>query len=133
MENRVRSEMDPRWQWKLEDIYADNEKWEEDYAKAGRLIARVAECAGSMDTAEGLLTTCARQEEASLVCIRLYSYARMRRDEDNGNTTYQALADRAQSLLVKLMSATAFFNPELIRVGHEKVEKFFAELPELER
>ena len=43
--------MDPRWQWKLEDIYADNEKWEEDYAKAGRLIARVAECAGSMDTA----------------------------------------------------------------------------------
>lgn len=133
MENRVRSEMDPRWQWKLEDIYADNEKWEEDYAKAGRLIARVAECAGSMDTAEGLLTTCTRQEEASLVCIRLYSYARMRRDEDNGNTTYQALADRAQSLLVKLMSATAFFNPELIRVGHEKVEKFFAELPELER
>ena len=125
--------MDPRWQWKLEDIYADNEKWEEDYAKAGRLIARVAECAGSMDTAEGLLTTCTRQEEASLVCIRLYSYARMRRDEDNGNTTYQALADRAQSLLVKLMSATAFFNPELIRVGHEKVEKFFAELPELER
>ena len=121
MENRVRSEMDPRWQWKLEDIYADNEKWEEDYAKAGRLIARVAECAGSMDTAEGLLTTCTRQEEASLVCIRLYSYARMRRDEDNGNTTYQALADRAQSLLVKLMSATAFFNPELIRVGQEKL------------
>ena len=38
----------------------------------------------------------------------------MRRDEDNRRSEYQALTDRAQSLMVKLGTATAFVQPELL-------------------
>ena len=38
----------------------------------------------------------------------------MRRDEDNGNSLYQGMTDRASGLSVRIESALAFFDPEVL-------------------
>ena len=52
---KKRAEMDARYQWRLEDIYASDEVWEQDYAAAKQQVAAVAACQGKLDSAEGLL------------------------------------------------------------------------------
>lgn len=99
-EQKTRAQMDARFLWKLEDIYPTDQAWEEDFQKAKPAAARVAAFAGKLE--QQLPEALCALEEAELLLTRLYAYARMRRDEDNGNTTYQGLADRAQSLAVEL-------------------------------
>ena len=124
---KKRSEMDARYLWKLEDIYACNNCWEADYKLAKDDLAAVAAGQGTLGSAEGLFKALKAQDEAIRRVSRLYTYARMRRDEDNSNTTYQALADRAQSLYVQLGAAMAYFTPELLSVGKEKIDGFYAQ------
>ena len=124
---KKRSEMDARYLWKLEDIYACNNCWEADYKLAKDDLAAVAAAQGTLGSAEGLFTALKAQDEAIRRVSRLYTYARMRRDEDNSNTTYQALADRAQSLYVQLGAAMAYFTPELLSMGKEKIDGFYAQ------
>ena len=130
-EQKTRAQMDARFLWKLEDIYPTDQAWEEDFQKAKPAAARVAAFAGKLE--QQLPEALCALEEAELLLTRLYAYARMRRDEDNGNTTYQGLADRAQSLAVELGAATAYFGPEVLALGREKVEAVLRAHPELER
>lgn len=134
MENmKKRSQMDARYQWKLEDIYASLEKWEEDYRKAKAAIDAAAACQGKLGTAEGLYAGISAMDAASCIVTRLFTFARMRRDEDNANTTYQALTDRAQALAVEMDASTSFMTPEMLMIGREKIEGFFAQEPRLEQ
>ena len=130
-EQKTRAQMDARFLWKLEDIYPTDQAWEEDFQKAKPAAARAAAFAGKLE--QQLPEALCALEEAELLLTRLYAYARMRRDEDNGNTTYQGLADRAQSLAVELGAATAYFGPEVLALGREKVEAVLRAHPELER
>ena len=129
---KKRAEMDARYQWRLEDIYASDEVWEQDYAAAKQQVAAVAACQGKLDSAEGLLAGARALEAAERTVTRLFTYARMRRDEDNGNAAYQALTDRAQALAVQLGAATAYVTPELLGIGREKIEGYLAQEPALE-
>lgn len=61
----------------------------------------------------------------------LYVYSRMRRDEDNSNTQYQSLFDRAQGLSVQSNSAVAFVMPELLAMTRKQVKKYEQAEPEL--
>lgn len=88
-EQKTRAQMDARFLWKLEDIYPTDQAWEEDFQKAKPAAARVAAFAGKLE--QQLPEALCALEEAELLLTRLYAYARMRRDEDNGNTTYQGL------------------------------------------
>ena len=59
------------------------------------------------------------------------AYARMRRDEDTTNQTYQALAARAQSLSADAASAASFIEPELQSVDRDRIDEFVEENPAL--
>ena len=91
---KKRSQMDARYQWKLEDIYASNEAWEEDYKAAKEAVKAVAACQGKLGSAEGLLAGVAAMDEATRTVTKLFTFARMRRDEDNNVSAYQALTAR---------------------------------------
>ncbi len=131
MERKTRAQMDARYQWRLEDLYPSDARWEEDFAAARPAIERAAAYKGKLGTKEGLLGALRAYEAVSLLLTRLYSYAHMRRDEDNGSAVYQALTDRAQALLVELGAATAYMTPEILSVGRQAVEEFFRQEPAL--
>lgn len=115
-----RDEIDNKFKWKLEDIYPTEDKWEEDYKTAKSLIFEMESYRGKLSLgAHELLEALEHCYETQRILERLFVYARMRKDEDNSNSKYQALSDRAQSLLVEFGSASSYMVPEIIAIDEE--------------
>lgn len=130
---KTRAQVDAQYKWKLEDMYADDGVWEQDFAAAEDAIKSAAASRGTLGSASGLHTAMVALEKAEYLTQKLFTYARMRRDEDNGCTTYQALVERAMSRLTKLSAEMAYFGPELLTVGAERIQGFYAQEPQLEK
>ncbi|MBQ9941673.1 MAG: oligoendopeptidase F [Christensenellaceae bacterium] len=127
-----RCDIPAEYKWRLEDIYANDGLWEEEYEKLSAMIPALEELrhtltAGGKQLAEGLK----KMDEAAFLLERLYVYARMRRDEDNTNAAYQALTDRATSLSVRLSAATAYVSPLLLSMDEATLKEYVETTPEL--
>jgi oligoendopeptidase F len=127
-----RSAADRRWQWRLEDLYATNGDWEDEFRNADVLIPKVAAWEGKLnESAKALLRALEDIAALSLMAEKLYCYAQMRRDEDNGNSLYQGMTDRASALSVRIESALSYFDPEVLAIEPARLEGFFNEEPGL--
>lgn len=129
---KQRSEIDPLCKWRLEDIYQNEDEWERDFNSIGASLEKVQEYQGKLgSSAETMLQAFQDIEELERRGEKLYVYARMRRDENNGDNRYQALADRIETLSIHIGSATAFLVPELSSLEKPKILDFMAENPAL--
>ena len=134
MENTKKqwSEKDKRYHWQLEDIYDDEQKWEEDYRQIQQISVQLGTYQGRLsETGSMLYEVLALTEKMERMADNVYVYAKMRQDEDNTNAYYQSLFDRAESLGVQASSAAAFIIPEILSIPDEKIEKFLEETEEL--
>lgn len=129
---KQRCDIDPQYKWALTDIYASDEKWEEDFAwlkEHGDDVlsykGRITE--SSKTLAELLILT----DKLSLVMEKLYVYAHMKKDEDNSQSKYQAMDDRAMNLDVELSSKMAFIDPEILECDSDTINKYISENPDL--
>ncbi len=114
-----RSELNLRDTWKLEDMYADNAAWEAEYAAAQEELKAFPAYEGKLGDLNTLKEALGVYFGLSRKVEGLFTYARMRRDEDNRKSEYQALCDRAQSLMVAAETAGAFATPELLSLPEE--------------
>ena len=118
-ELKARSEMDPKYQWHLEHIYAT----EEDYERAFEEVRQ------EIETLKGYQGKVAQDPKAPIVANdrlsckldRMAAYAYMHKDEDGSDPVRQARAARLDSLLVKAQSAGAFLDPELLSLPEEQL------------
>ena len=133
MSDRIpeRSEIAPRDTWKLEDIYPSREAWEADYAKCLTLLDAFPAYEGRLNRPDTLLEALNAMTEIGRLSGDLFTYARMKRDEDNRQSEYQALTERAQALLVRAETASSFVQPELLSQSAEYIESA-AEAPGFE-
>jgi oligoendopeptidase F len=127
-----RDEVPEKYKWKLEDIYASNDLWEQDYQKvkgmAGSLLPH-KEVMGS--SAVKLLECLNLSTGMTRLFEKVYVYAHMRSHEDSTNSFYQGFADRADSLGVTVNSANSFIIPGILAVTDEKLEAFLQESEDL--
>ena len=127
-----RSEIDEKYKWQLEDIYANEDEWEQDFSKLSDIVPTLSQLKeGFADSAAQLAAALTRIDEVSLLCERLYVYAKMRRDEDNASGRYQAMTDRAMTLYVKVSGETSFVAPALLKKDAQTLEAYLAEEPAL--
>ncbi|WP_129723709.1 oligoendopeptidase F [Xylanivirga thermophila] len=131
MSNNVlprRDEIDNKFKWKLEDIYSNEGKWEEDYQAAKSAISEIEGYRDRLSSdAHELLEALNHYYETQRILERLFVYARMRKDEDNSNSKYQALSDRAQTLLVEFGSASSYIVPEILTIDEEVLKGWVKE------
>lgn len=118
-----RSEVAERYKWRVQDIFASDEAWEQEYAAAEKCIDFSA-FAGKLADPAQLAALFARQEEAGKRIERLYLYAHMRHDEDSRVAKYTAMQSRAMSLYVRYSSESAFVEPELTALDEELLRSF---------
>ncbi len=134
-QNRLleRNEIEDLYKWKLEDLFETDALWECAFAKVEKDLTKVPSFQRKLLQGKGekLLEALEFQHALSLAFERVYVYARMRRDEDNGHAFYQNLAARSELLGTRLMTAWSFFEPEVLS-GAEKMETFFQSTPGLE-
>lgn len=120
-----RHEQPKEFTWDLESVYADDKAWEQDFQRLEALVDEVPQLAGTLSRdAEALLHALQQRDAASQLLQQLEFYARLRRDEDTANPTYQALADRIASLGSRLNAALAFFDPELLQIPDDRLDEF---------
>ena len=119
-ELKNRADMDPRWQWHLNDIYASAEAFEADFAKVKDGVEAVKKWQGhaAEDPKQAIRDTYALYQ----LIGRLAAYAYMHKDEDGSDPARQALAARVDSLIVAVGSACAFLSPELLAMPEKALE-----------
>ena len=109
--------------WKLEDIYETNAAWEAEFASLSALADEVASYKGKLSDKEELLKALKLSTELERKAAALYTYARMRRDEDNANTLYQGMVARIGQAEAELGSKTAFISPELLSLDENYLKE----------
>lgn len=125
---RERNEIENKYKWNIEAMYADSDAWEKDFAaclSAGEAYVHFAGHLG--DSAGALLDALKTKDEIWQKLERVYVYARMKKDEDNRVSKYQAMNDRCNTLIAKVSSAMSFFTPELLSIPEDKLLGFIAE------
>jgi len=124
---KSRDEIPEAHKWHLEDIFSDNDQWEKEFTHIEKLLTEGNKFVGHLADAPETLIACFEwMDDLSLQIGEVYTYARMRRDEDNRKADYQALTDRAGALAVKVSSAASFLIPELLSMPEGRLKKFRA-------
>ena len=133
-ELKTRDQIDQKYKWnieamipdesiipgKLETIKKDAAAYGEDFA--GRLT----------ESADTLLAAFQKRDDIWRRLEKIYVYARMRRDENNAETKYQAMADQCNGVIAAVSASMAFFTPELLSASEETILSYIDATPGLE-
>ncbi|WP_342555297.1 oligoendopeptidase F [Paenibacillus sp. FSL R7-0652] len=137
-----RSEVPAEHTWKLEDLFADQKAWDQEYEEVSSMTKKASEFQGKLHQPEALRACFEYEDEISLKLERLFVYARMHQDEDTANPTYQSLSQKAQKLGVRVGEALSFVTPEILSlpdaeldtlIQNEKLAAYTFTLEEMKR
>ncbi|MDD2553172.1 MAG: oligoendopeptidase F [Desulfotomaculaceae bacterium] len=128
----ARKEIPEQYKWRLADIYASDEMWEQDFQAVKKLSEEIDAYRGQVgQSASSLLAVLQLGYRLRELNERVYTYARMRRDEDNTDPVYQALTDRAASLHTLAQTALSFIEPEILEIPPAALARYRLEEPGL--
>lgn len=131
---RARSEVDSQDKWAINDIFATDDAWRAELARAKSYTQQAACYRGRLsESGKTLLEFLELDDEISLAVDALANYAQRRSDEDTRVAVYQEMTAQVTRFVVELQSATAFETPELMAIDEDVLEQFYQEVPELER
>lgn len=130
----ARAEAPPEDTWDLAAIYPDIPSWEADLQKIREDVPELVALRGTLGDGAGQLLKALQLEEAiGERTSRAFSYAGLKKDEDNTDTQAQANYDRVVILSVELGSAVAFLEPEILALPEGMVERYLTADPGLEK
>jgi len=122
-----RSEVPKEHQWKLEDLFADQQAWDDSFAKLKDLLKKTADYQGKLNNAATIKECFELEDEISYHAERLYVYAHMHHDEDTANPTYQALSAKAKKLNVEVGESLSFITPEILALSDAELDQLIAD------
>ncbi len=122
-----RSEVPAEHRWKLEDIFASQDAWDQEYKEVKDGLADFAKFKGTLTDAAAIKACFELEDDISMHLERLYVYANMRHHEDMADPTYQALSDKASKLSVEAGEAFSFVTPEILSLSEEKLKSLIAD------
>lgn len=117
-----RSEVDEENTWKLEDMFTDQQQWDQSYSDLKQLVNKVSQFEGKLHSAENVKAIFALEDEISYHVERLYVYAHLNHDQDTTNPTYQALSQKAKKLNVEIGEALSFITPEILSLPEQELD-----------
>ncbi len=120
-----RSDIEEKYKWKVEDIYPDTDAWRAAYETVDANLPRYEVFVGHLgDSPQTLLECLQFNDSLSLIVDNLWVYAYLKLDEDNRQSIYQELAGEVSGLNSRRNQAVAFFEPEILALGKEKIDSF---------
>lgn len=129
---KTRAEVPKELTWDLEAIFETDELWEDEYNQLAEELPKISKYQGKVtESAETLLSVFKLQDHLIERLSKLYAYSHMRNDEDTTNSKYQAMNQRADSLLTIASSEMSFITPEILAAKEETIKKYREENEEL--
>ncbi|OPA81116.1 oligoendopeptidase F [Paenibacillus selenitireducens] len=119
-------------QWKLEDLFASQQAWDQEYQTVKDQLGKVSAYHGKLTDAASVKACFSLEDEISLHTERLYVYANMRHHEDTAEPTYQALSEKSKKLSVDVNETLSFITPEILSLSDAQLDQFIND-PELSK
>lgn len=128
LELKPRREMDPAFQWDLTQLFKTPEAWRDAYAETEKMINALPRLEGTLGRSAASLEAALREiDRAAELCEKVGIYAFLCKAGDNGDPDAQDMDDRATRLYVKLGSAVAFVDPEILSIDEKKLLEYLAD------
>jgi len=128
-----RSDLEPAYRWNLSSVFSSNQEWEEAFEAVEDRLEEFEKYSGRLlEDGETLLAALKLREEVFRKVDVIFSYAKMKSDEDTRNQEYQAMSSRARGLYSSARSACSFIEPELQSTSREEIAEMVANTPGLE-
>ncbi|MFJ8457817.1 oligoendopeptidase F [Lysinibacillus xylanilyticus] len=129
----LRNEVPEELTWRLEDIFATDALWEEEYKEVAEISKKAPSYAGTLKNgANALLAVLTYHDDIYERTMKLYTYAHMRNDQDTTNSSYQDMNSRIQTLATSISAALSFLTPEILSLNEETIESYLAENKDLQ-
>jgi len=122
---RERSEVPIKDTWKLEDLYASDELWNEAKEQLVSKFDNVLTYKGELASSSDQLLACLEfNSDISREVGRLYSYASMKSDQDTRNPKYLGMRQQLEQLVTDYNSKASFIEPEIAAMDKKKIDDF---------
>lgn len=119
------AEPDSKYTWDLSDLYSDVATWDQARSKILGSIDAINARKGTLGkSADSLYQALQLISDTNREATRIYIYASLNADEDLRISETQERRQLVQTMAAKLGEATAWVNPEILRIGDQKIRKF---------
>lgn len=120
-----REEIDDKYKWNLSLMYKTLEEWDDEYYKIYNFMFEFDKYKGNLSKDSDVLYECLKNRDLILQrAEKLFVYAKMKRDEDNSNSVYQVLTDKANFINMNVSNKIAFIIPEIISINKSILNKY---------
>jgi oligoendopeptidase F len=129
---RKRTEIEEKYRWNLESIYATREAWEADRAAIEEMLPKIASYRGRLgESAQTLLQWFRDVEAMTLKVGHLFVYSSMLSDSDTTDQDAMALRDQSRGVFARAAAAASFAESELLDIPRETIDRFMEEESDL--
>ena len=120
--------------WDLSEIYPSDEAWNTARTEVLSALEGIRALHGTLGESAGqLYDGLALVSDTSRKAARVFAYASLKADEDLRVTEDQEHRQLAQAMFAQLGEATAWMQPEILRIGRETIESYVREDERLQR
>jgi oligoendopeptidase F len=123
-----RSEVAPEYTWDTTNVFATDADWEAEFARISAELPKLERFHGRLGQGAARVLEWLQTSEALLLAAqKIYFYASMFHNTNTADQEATAKFDRAIGLYTRTITAMAFAEPELLRVGLEQLRDWAAE------
>jgi oligoendopeptidase F len=127
----LRSEIDPKYKWNAESVFATPEAWDAEVQAILAAVPEVRKFQGNLTDPATLAEAFKAVEDLTARTMRVFVYANFSAAVDTTDQQAAGMVGKAQGMMGQAAAATAFMEPELIALGEETLRRWVADEPRL--
>lgn len=118
--------------WRLSDLYASIEEWQQKKDLLGKNIEKLSRLKGQLDkSAHDLHLVMQTYSDLEKELMRLYAYAVMMSDQDTRESGPLGMKQTMMHMETRLREAASFIEPEILALPPKRLDLYFETTPEL--
>lgn len=128
----IRNKVPNELTWDLQVIFQSDEDFKQSYKELENKIESVTSYKGTLSNgSESFLKAIQSILDVSNQLETLYVYAQLKNDQDTTNSIYQGMYEQASKLATQANEAISWFEPEVLELSEEKIDRYFSENEDL--
>lgn len=122
-ELKTREQIDKKYKWNIEAMISDESTIDGDLERIKERAEKYAkDYAGKLTESAATLFKAFKDRDSIWRDLeKIFVYARMRRDENNAESRYQAMTNKCGAVIASVSAAMSFFTPELLAASDDVI------------
>jgi oligoendopeptidase F len=131
-QSRDRSQTPDKYKWNLAEIYPTDAAWRAAKTKLAADLPQLRQYRGKLASSAATLADALEKQAAfGKELNREYTYASMLADQDTRDASHEGMRQEMNQINAAFGAESAYFEPELLKAGQQKVQALVAAEPRL--